>query len=86
MNALGIKNVPTLDGKHVPTAEIKVEDLNLETPLSSLNVTPDNVCIYEMIKIRSKHRFSSILIVLSGKKWRRNRHGRARNPFEFWLC
>lgn len=33
------------DDKHMPTAPVNLDDLNLETPLSSLNVTPDNVCM-----------------------------------------
>lgn len=44
INALGMKTWSTTDDKQAPTAQINVNDLNLETPLSSLNVSPEHVC------------------------------------------
>lgn len=34
------------DDKHVPIAPVNMDDLNLETPLSSSNTTPEKVHNY----------------------------------------
>lgn len=43
INALGMKTFSVADNNHMPTTQIKVEDLCFETPMSSMNVTPDHV-------------------------------------------
>lgn len=43
INALGMKTFSVADNNDMPATQIKVEDLNLETPMSSMNVTPDHV-------------------------------------------
>lgn len=43
---MGLKALSAADDKHESSAAAKVDEFFLETPLSSLNVSPDHVCDY----------------------------------------
>lgn len=84
MSALGMNAFAGADEKHVPIAEIKVDDLNLETPLSSMNVTPEHVRNDEMsnINLYSISKIYLFIIISSDQRWRWSYYGSARNLCE----